>query len=194
MVDKKETRRIQRFLQAIILHKYWRFRWYHAVLIWLVLAIYGWGGSPYFMMKVIGPPEPGTAPRYMGTVRVDGELQRTQTGWRPPKYFIETDKGEVEFHCGYLPYRRECGPFPGPFDEKKASEVYTIGYDPYWGVDQIKYPLRLSHLDEYSLPALVSDRRVLYLTRHIRDFQLFLTMLCGYCVLVYLAYRASHPK
>ena len=63
----------------------------------------------------------------MGKLRVEGELQRTRDGWIPPRYFVETEQGDVEFHCGYLPYKREC--FPLGDDKRIEPEGVTVaGY------------------------------------------------------------------
>ena len=193
MIESKETNRKRRFIRAIALHRYWKFRWYHAVLIWLMLAAYGWGASPYFMVHMGGMPETGTAPRYTGTIRTEGELTRTKNGWKPPKYFIRTSEGDVEFHCGYLPSRRECwlyGVFAGKPD---SGDVYEIGYDRYWGVDYIKYPDKIAtKLDPNKLNS-IQNWRIHYLPYQNRDLAWFCVILSVYIIVVCLAYCASDP-
>jgi hypothetical protein len=128
-----------RLLSALLLHGLWKFKPIHVLVFWVFLAYQGWLGSPYFMYHVVGAPEPGTAQRYVGTLRVQGELQRTKTGWIPPRYFIRTNQGEVEVHCGYRPYLRECSKFYD-FHKIYPDMIYSVGYDRYWGMDYIKYP------------------------------------------------------
>lgn len=187
----RSGKKTSRLLRAITLHGFWKFRWYHGVLIWLMLAAYAWGASPYFMAYVVGMPEPGTAPRYTGTVRMQGELQATKSGWKPPKYFIKTDKGEVEFHCGYKPQQAECGRFHRSMFQENPSDIYEIGYSPYWGVDFIKYPPRFAHLNEDSLPKYVTSGRLSKLNRHLGDLWSLFWGLSLYLLLVWFAYKLS---
>ena len=184
-----------RLIAAVLLHGLWKLRWYQTVFaLWPMLIIAAWGASPYFMVYVVGMPEPGTAPRYVGTVRFEGELKRTKTGWTPPKYFIQTSSGEMEFHCGYQPYFRECGRFHGLIGGVHAADIYEIGYAKYWGVDYIKYPAWLTHLDDDSVAKQVTSRRLMHLEHHFRSMLWF-----GFLVLVYLyfiwhAYSLSNPN
>lgn len=182
-----------RLLRAITLNGFWKLRWYHTVLLWLMLAVYAWGASPYFMVYVVGMPEPGTAPRYTGTVRVEGELQRTRSGWIPPRYFIKTHKGEVEFHCGYLPDKSECGKFYD-FPKIHPEYVYQIGYSRYWGVDYIKYPVSLSRFDVNGEPKVITFGRLLTLTYHLKNARWFCFLFLGYLWLIWMAYKASDPN
>ena len=99
---------MRRLFDALLLKSVWKFKPIHGVMLVLFLAFEFWMISPYFMYYVVGAPEPGTAPRYVGKLRVEGELRRTGSGWIPPRYFLETDRGDVVFHCGFLPYKKEC--------------------------------------------------------------------------------------
>jgi hypothetical protein len=99
---------MQRFIDALMLKGTWKPKPFHVVLLAVFLAYQGWMASPYFMHYVVGAPDPGSAPRRVGKLRVEGELRRTGAGWTPPRYFLETRQGDVEFHCGYLPYKRAC--------------------------------------------------------------------------------------
>lgn len=193
MGESKESNKKTRFIRAISLHRYWKFRWYHFALVWLTLAAYGWGASPYFMVYAIGSPEPGTAPRYTGTIRMEGELQRTRNGWKPPKYFIRTDKGEVEFHCGYLPSRRECWLYGVLAGKPDSGDVYEIGYDRYWGVDYIKYPDKIATKLDLNKLNSIQNWRIHYLQYQNRDLAWFCVILSIYIIVVCLAYRASDP-
>jgi hypothetical protein len=102
---------MRRLLDALLLKGLWKFKPIHVLAFWVFLAYQGWMGSPYFMYYFVGAPEPGTAQRYVGTLRVEGELQRSKTGWIPPRYFIRTNQGEKEIHCDYLPSPNECSMF-----------------------------------------------------------------------------------
>jgi hypothetical protein len=183
-----------RLLSAILLHGLWKLRWYQTVFIlWPMLMAAAWGASPYFMVYVVGMPEPGTAPRYVGTIKFEGELQRTKSGWIPPKYFIQTSKGDVEFHCRYRPTKGECW-FTAVLGVKpEPNEVYEIGYDPYWGLDYIKYPDRLSMLSDYWEPKNVSRARVARLYPHTRSAVWFGFLALTYLYLMWLACQKSHP-
>jgi hypothetical protein len=184
-----------RMLSAVLLHGLWKLQWYQTVfLLWPMILAAAWGASPYFMVYVVGMPEPGTAPRYVGTIRFEGELQRTKTGWIPPKYFIQTSKGDVEFHCRYRPSKNECWFNAGLGSKPNTDDVYEIGYDPYWGLDYIKYPPKLSKLDEYGDPKLISSERIGSLKNHKRDAVWLCFLFLSYISLIWLAYQKSAPK
>jgi hypothetical protein len=183
-----------RILSAVLLHGLWKLRWYQTVFIlWPMLIVAAWGASPYFMVYVVGMPEPGTAPRYVGTVRFEGELQRTKTGWIPPKYFIQTINGEVEFHCDYLPKKGECSLAPVLGAKPDSSYVYEIGYDSYWGLDYIKFPPLLYRLQERGESVAVSRWRVARLYAHTRYALWFSFLLLMYLYLIWLTYQKSDP-
>jgi hypothetical protein len=91
---------------------------------------------PFWRFYLIGAPAPGTAPRYVGEVSIVGDMIRTRYGWRPRKYFIQTLEGPKELRCGFWPSYTSC---PIVY-RSRVGEIYEIGYDPYWGVDYIKYP------------------------------------------------------
>ena len=159
---------MKKLTEALLLKGLWKIKPIHVVLFWLFMAYQAWMGSPYFMYYVVGAPEPGTAPRYVGKLRVVGQLQSTRDGWIPPRYFVQTPQGDVEFHCGYLPYKREC--FGSGDDRHLEPEgLIVVGADPYWGVDYMKLPLLpvYAHLNEYyeSLESK-KNRRILFLPKH----------------------------
>ena len=183
-----------RLVGAFLLHGLWKLRWYHTVLLWLMILAYGWGASPYLMVYAVGMPEPGTAPRYMGTVRVEGKFERTRNGWKPPKYFIQTNKGDVELHCGYLPSRKECWMLMYVPKTDFAGNVFNIGYDWYWGIDYIKYPAALTPRDVGEIPRVIHKSRLIDLKTHYNDAVWFLALLLGYFLLIWHAYRTSDPK
>lgn len=145
------------------------------------------------MVYVVGMPEPGTAPRYVGTIRFEGELQRTKPGWTPPKYFIQTSKGDVEFHCRYRPAKGECSFTTVLGVKPELDDVYEIGYDPYWGLDYIKYPDRLSKLNDYGEAKNITTGRVGLLYAHERSVLWFCFLFLTYLYLIWLAYQKSDP-
>jgi hypothetical protein len=182
------TSALRSFGRALLLRGLWHFRWYHVLAIWPLLAVQAWFAGPYLLVPQ-HVPKPGTFPRYVGTIRVEGQPQRGNNRNIPPRYFIRTAQGEVEFHCGYRPHRSEClltnmlGPRPDPGD------VYEIGYDRYWGIDYIKHPPRLSGLDERGTPQEVTRWRMHYLRYHRVDAFVFVAAFLAYAWLVYEAYR-----
>ena len=183
-----------RVLRAITLHYLWRLRWYQTVFIlWPMLVVAAWGASPYFMVNVVGMPEPGTAPRYVGTIRFEGELQRTKTGWIPPKYFIQTSKGDVEFHCGYQPAKGQCWLTTVLGVKPEPDAIYEIGYHPYWGLDYIKYPDQLSKLDDYGASKNITNLRVTLLYLHQPSAIWLCFLFATYLCLIWLAYQKSDP-
>jgi len=101
---------------------------------------------PFWRYHFGDVPFPGTAPRYVGEVRVVGELEWVGKGWRPPRYFIETDSGPVEFRCGFWPSFTTC-PVP---NRSREGRVFEVGIDPIWGVDYIKYPKVRGYIDVWS--------------------------------------------
>jgi hypothetical protein len=171
---------MHRLLNALLLKGLWKFKPIHVVVFWLFMAYQGWMASPYFMYYVVGAPEPGTAQRYVGTLRVEGELQRSKTGWIPPRYFIRTNQGEKEIHCGYRPYLRECWRFYD-FQKRFPAMIYEIGYDEYWGLDFIKYLGDASpKLQENGLPEIISIGRKASLIQHRTPATLFIFALLIY--------------
>ena len=155
---------MRRIFDAFLLKGLWKFKPIHVIAFWCFMAYQGWMASPYFMYYVVGAPEPGTAPRYVGTLRIEGKLQRTNRGWIPPRYFVVTKNGEVEFHCGYPPYIRECaGLARGLLSSYDGLHPIEVGLDSYWGVDFMKFPPPYEHFNERYEPQWVSSRRELQL-------------------------------
>lgn len=185
---------MRRLFNALLLKGLWKCEPIHAIMIWILLAFLGWFGSPYFIYHAIGAPEPATAPRYVGTLRVAGELQRSKTGWKPPKYFIRTSQGEIEIHCDYLPYPTECSLFHD-FHKRYPEMIYEIGYDRYWGIDFIRYPANVPpRLQEYGAPHIISQRRKNFLKYHQTPAALFVLASLIYAYLVWQSYENSRPK
>jgi hypothetical protein len=151
---------MRRLLDALLLKGLWKFKPIHVVAFWLFMSYQGWMASPYFMYYVVGAPEPGTAPRYVGTLHIEGSLQRTKNGWIPPRYFIRTATGDVEFHCGFLPYRRSCFLHDQNF---YGLTPFEVGYDSYWGVDFRKYPPPYEHFNADYEPQWVTYGREVHL-------------------------------
>jgi hypothetical protein len=155
---------MRRLFDALLLKGLWKFKPIHVLAFWCFMAYHGWMASPYFMHYVVGAPEPGTAPRYVGTLLIEGELQRSKTGWIPAKYFIRTASGDVEFHCGYPPYRRECSVLAsGLLSSYHGLQPVEVGVDPYWGVDFMKFPPPYEHFNDRYEPKSVVSRRELHL-------------------------------
>lgn len=180
---------LRRWGRALLLQGLWRFRWYHAVAAWAFLSVQAWYASPYLLVHTIGMPAPGTFQRHAGTIRVEGELRRGRGRSIPPRYFIRTAQGEVEFHCGYRPSPWECWFGTLPAVPPAADDQYEIGYDPYWGIDFVRHPARLSFLDEESAPHEIVAWRRLHLRHHDREAALLAAGLIAYMTLVLLAFR-----
>jgi hypothetical protein len=185
---------MHRLLNALLLKGLWKFKPIHVVVFWLFMAYQGWMASPYFMYYVVGAPAPGTAQRYVGTLRVEGELQRSKTGWIPPRYFIRTSKGEIEVHCDYLPYPIECSLFHN-FYKQDPNMVYEVGYDRYWGIDFIRYPNYVSQkLQEYGAPHIISQSRYVFLKYHRTPAAIFFFAFLLYAYCIWQSYENSNPK
>lgn len=185
---------MRRLFDALLLKGLWKFKAIHVIAFWCFMAYQGWMASPYFMYYVVGAPEPGTAQRYVGTLRVEGELQRSKTGWIPPRYFIRTSKGEVEVHCGYMPYTRECWRFYD-FHKRFPAMIYEIGYDEYWGLDFIKYFGEVSpKFQENGLPEIINIGRKASLIPHQTPATIFFFAFLLYAYLIWQAYENSNPK
>ncbi len=149
---------MRRLFDALLLKGLWKFKPIHVVAFWCFMAYQGWMASPYFMYYVVGAPEPGTAQRYVGTLIIEGSLRRTKSGWIPPRYFIRTASGDVEFHCGFLPYTKSCFLHDDNF---RGLTPFEVGYDPYWGVDFRKYPPPYAHFTKDYEPQWVKYGREL---------------------------------
>lgn len=152
---------MKRLVHALLLRDFLKPKPWHLVPVLLFLAYQCWMASPYVMYYIVGEPAPGTALRYVGKLRVEGELRRTGSGWAPPRYLLETITGEVEFHCGYLPYKRECLGFFGRAPQ--GLDPVEVGMDGYWGVDFIKFPAPYAHFNEYFEPSSIRFRREIHL-------------------------------
>ena len=184
---------LKKLADALLLRGLWKFKPIHVVMFWIFLIYQGWMGSPYFMYHVVGAPEPGTAPRYTGTIRVEGELRRTGKGWTPPRYFIKSDKGEVEFYCGNLPSRSECLFSAGAGVIPRPDDVYTIGFEPYWGLDYIKHPTWLVAFDDIGSLRSVTFGRMLSLKYHKPHAIWFCALLACYLLVVVVRFPLNHP-
>ena len=97
----------------------------------------------------------------------------------------------MEFHCGYRPARSECWLSTMSGVRPEPDETYEIGYDPYWGIDYIRHPRRLSGLDDRGTPQEVTMWRIYLLRYHRVDAFVFVTALLVYAWLVHAAYRKS---
>lgn len=137
------------FIDALLLKGLWKFKPIHVVMLWLLLAYQGWMASPYFMYYVVGAPEPGAAQRYVGMLRVEGEGSRGNAGYIPPRYFLDTAEGELEFHCGYRPRKFTCISRLGGH-KKFLGQQLEIGYDPYWGIERVVFLGQPPLLEKFS--------------------------------------------
>jgi hypothetical protein len=180
--------------RALLLQGLWKLRWFHVVALWLLLGYHGWNASPYVMVYIFKPPLPGTAPRYTGPIRYEGQYRRGSNGSLPPAYFVRTNTGDVQVHCGFLPAPWECwftnmlGVAPEP------DEVYEIGFHWYWGIDYVKHPLRYAHQDDGSEHGFVQNRRVSYLRKHRRAAAGFAALLSAYLLLIAIAFRGIERR
>jgi hypothetical protein len=173
---------LRKLLSAAIFKSGGKLKPVHALGLVVALVFYGWQGSPYFMLYIVGPPEPGTAPRFVGTLREEGTLVRTRNGWIPPRYFIATNAGEIEVHCGYRPIRTECHGFSQ--EVRKDLIPIQVGHDNYWGIDYIKSTPRYAHLDDRGSTTSVAYGRFSHLRAHKSPAIIFCLLLLSYLALV----------
>jgi hypothetical protein len=164
----------------------------HALGLVVALVFYGWQGSPYFMLYIVGPPEPGTAPRFIGTLREEGTLVRTRNGWIPPRYFIATSTGEIEVHCGYRPRRTECHGFSQ--EVRKGLIPIQVGHDNYWGIDYIKSTPKFAYLDDRGSTTSVAYRRFSHLQDHKSSAIIFCLLVISYLALVAWTFLSLRSK
>lgn len=172
--------------RALLLEGFWHFRWFHAVMLWAGMGLLAWNSSPV-LVYALGQPAPGTAPRYTGTIVVQGAPGASRSFRVVPDYVLRTESGDVHMHCGYLPRPRECwfrgnlGVLPRP------DEVYEIGWHWYWGIDHIGYPPRLTDLMDYNAPEIIRERRLYHLRAHKGPAAAFIFLLTVYVTLATLA-------
>lgn len=172
---------MRRLFDALLLKGLWKFKPIHVIAFWCFMAYQGWMASPYFMYYVVGAPEPGTAPRYVGTLHIEGKLSASRNGFIPPRYYIRTASEEIEFHCEYRPKKSECFLSDGNY-RMYGDKKIEIGYDPYWGLDFFRHPPEFAHLDVYWSKDLVNQGRILSLKHH----RGYLIMLCFGLMLYFL--------
>ena len=109
------------------------------------LAYLLWMSSPYLIYNTLGMPTAGMAPRYVGTLKVVGVERYSRSGIAPPRYYVSTSNGDVEFHCGVLPSRQRCF-----YSRQSLDGIHPIevGIDHFWGIDYIKFPDQYSQHNE----------------------------------------------
>lgn len=105
---------------------------YFASVLWMA-----WLASPHYVFRIMGAPDVTRVPSYTGTVRLDDSLQRSFMGWSATRYYIQTQKGEKEFFCGYLPKRVECLFF---FRGPQEGSIYKVYFHEYFGATYVEYP------------------------------------------------------
>lgn len=185
---------MRRIFDALLLKGLWKFKPIHVIAFWCFMAYQGWMASPYFMYYVVGAPEPGTAQRYVGTLRIKGETTRGKSGSIPPRYFLDTEKGEVEFHCDYRPIKLDCMPWIGWHTLKKPSKYIgqkmEIGYHPYWGIDHLKLPHQIGTTEQRTASNEVMEVRLNGLSYHKNSLAFFICLVLLYLYLIWQAIEA----
>lgn len=176
--------------RALLLRGFWRFRWFHAVMLWVGIAMQAWNASPLFVYA-LGQPAPGTAPRYTGTIVVQGTPGRARGRTVAPDYILRTRGGDIRIHCGYRPWPWECW-FTGYSGvPPEPGDVYEIGWHWYWGVDYIGYPLQLADLADSYAPQVLREKRIGYLSAHKSAATNFILLLTLYVALATLAFHSA---
>lgn len=187
---------LKKIADALLLRGLWKFKPIHVMVFWVFLAYQGWMASPYFMYYVVGAPEPGTAPRYVGTLRIEGETTRGKSGSIPPRYFLDTDKGELEFHCGYKPRKLDCvvplGGHTLNYPSRFIGQKVEIGYDHFWGVDHVNLPSTSSPNDLQASDE--AKNREFILRYHSTSLALFIGLVLLYLYFIWQAVEARQPS
>ncbi len=180
---------LKNLLDALLLKGLWKLKPIHVIAFWLLLAYQGWMASPYFMYYVVGAPAPGTAQRYVGALRIEGETTRGKSGSIPPRYFLDTGKGELEFHCGYRPIKLACvvplGGHSLKYPSKFIGQKVEIGYDPFWGVDHVNLPSTSASNDLQSND--VTESREFILSYHSTSMAFFIGLVLLYLYFIWQA-------
>jgi len=185
--------RLRRLVSAIFLAGMAKQAWVLAIATWIFLAIHAWYGSPMFATH-LGMPQPGTFPRYSGTIRVDDSRECSRYGCAIPRYFIRTAQGEVEFHCGYQPRPTVCILTTHMLVKPDPTQGYVLGYDPYWGLDYVKHPPDIAFNDDRNDPKEVNSWRIHSLRYHKLPAWIFVIALVAYGWAVCLSYqRQARP-
>jgi hypothetical protein len=188
---------MRRLFGALLLKGLWKFKPIHVIAFWCFMAYQGWMASPYFMYYVVGAPEPGTAPRYVGTLRIEGETTRGKSGLIPPRYYLDTEKGEIELHCGYRPRKFTCTALIGYHSLRKPSkhigEKLEIAYHPYWGIEKVK-----SFTDPTAFagnaPGEIEKIRISDLDFHTSNLVFFMGLMLLYAYLIWQAIEAHQES
>lgn len=189
---------LKNLFDALLLKGLWKFKPIHVIALWLFMAYQGWMASPYFMYYVVGAPEPGTAQRYVGTLRIEGETTRGKSGSIPPRYFLDTEKGELEFHCDYRPIRLDCTIWIGGHTLKQPSKYVgqklEIGYDPYWGIDHLRLPHQVSTFERRAASEEVMQIRRSSLNYHSTSLAFFIGLVLLYLYFIWQAVEARQAS
>ncbi len=96
---------------------------------------------PVFMYYAVGVPPKEALEEITGVWREEGKLTSTHSQLIAPKYFLDTETGSRQVHCGFPTQHRLCHP---PWCDIGAR--CTVLYDSYFGIlayEQIDPP-RLS--------------------------------------------------
>jgi hypothetical protein len=97
----------------------------------LILYLY-WLG-PVFVYYFEGVPPEASLETITGVWREQGKGGVDSRGRLAPRYFVDTDAGPREVHCGFPVQRQFCGDSTGPKFLEPGARV-RVHYDPYFGI------------------------------------------------------------
>lgn len=86
--------------------------------------------EPVFIYYFKGVPPETSLEVITGTWRTEGQLGSNSNGLTAPKYFVDTEQGSREVHCGFPVQRRPCSIF-GIASPPLGIQV-SVKYDNYF--------------------------------------------------------------
>lgn len=190
--------KLRRFLRALFLTGHPKIKSWACWMFFLPqLVLYLYLLGPVFVYFTQGVPSKESLEVITGVWRQEGKIGANRNGLVAPKYFIDTDQGRKEVHCGFPMQRLPCDTWSGPtfWPDKRV----TVFYDSYFGI------LAFEHLEapgKHIVSANMSyEKGILYyakpkdtIYRNYHAHWMLLIYLILYAVFVYIFWAAGSSK
>jgi hypothetical protein len=96
------------------------------------LFVYLYLLAPVFVYFIQGVPPKESLEVITGVWREEGKLGANRNGLVAPKYFIDTEQGPREVHCGFPMQRRLCNLYFRVSPD--SGHRISVRYDSYFGI------------------------------------------------------------
>lgn len=161
------------------------------------LLIYLYLLGPVFVYYTKGVPSKESLEVITGTWRVEGQLSSNSNGLVAPRYFVDTESGARQVHCGFPMQKRRCGISFGP--SIRPSQKVKIYYDRYFGIlafehlDPARKDIHAANLSyEEGVFHYAQPKDTIYHNYHAH--QMLIVLMLMYLVAVFFCLRAGTPN